>query len=253
MRANRVLPAIFSIGAAIFISVEAEALDAREIVDRADKHFRGKTSAAEMTMKIVKPDWEREFSMKSWSKGRDYSLILITAPARDKGTTFLMRKTEVWNWIPSIERVIKIPPSMMMQSWMGSDFTNDDLVKESSIVEDYTHEIVGDSTIEGRDCHIIALIPKPEAPVVWGKLLLWISKDDYLQVRIEYYDEDEELMNIMKLSEIKMMGGRPIPTLMEMIPLGKPNQKTVLKYHSAEFDKPIEDSFFSERNMKRVR
>jgi len=115
---------------------KANAQDAKTILEKADKHLRGNTSYTEMTMKVIRPDWSREISMKSWSKGRDLALILITAPVRDKGTTFLLRRPEVWNWIPSVERVIKIPPSMMMQSWMGSDFTNDDLVKESSTVED---------------------------------------------------------------------------------------------------------------------
>jgi outer membrane lipoprotein-sorting protein len=227
--------------------------DAKEIVEKSDQHLRGNTSYAEMTMKIVRPDWSREIAMKSWSKGRDLALILITAPARDKGSAFLKRGNEVWNWMPSIERVIKIPPSMMSQSWMGSDFTNDDLVKESSIVDDYTHKLVGDSTILGRECHKIELIPKPDAPVVWGKILLWITKVDYLQLRIEFYDEDGKLMNIMEMSKIETMGGRVIPTYMEMTPADEPNHQTILEYQAVEFDKPIDDSFFSEQNMKRVR
>lgn len=231
----------------------AETQDAKDIVEKSDKHLRGNTSYAEMTMKIVRPDWSREISLKSWSKGRDLALILITAPARDKGAAFLKRGNEVWNWMPSIERVIKIPPSMMSQSWMGSDFTNDDLVKESSIVEDYTHKLVGDSTILGRECYKIELIPKPDAPVVWGKILLWIAKTDYLQLRIEFYDEDGKLMNIMEMSKVQMMGDRLIPTHMEMIPADEPNHKTILEYQAVEFDKPIDDSFFSEQNMKRVR
>lgn len=237
----------------VIIPVDTMALEAIEIIDKADKHARGKTSYAELTMKIVKPDWSREVSMKSWSKGSDHALILVTAPVRDKGTAFLMRDNEVWNWIPSIERVIKIPPSMMMQSWMGSDFTNDDLVKESSIVKDYTHTLLGDTSIDGRDCYNIELIPKEEAAVVWGKMLVWITKENFLQLRVEYYDEDFELINIMTLTDIKMMGGRLFPTLMTMIPVDKPDQQTILRYHKLEFDNPIKDSYFSEQNMKRIR
>ncbi len=229
------------------------AQDPDEIVRKADEQFRGLTSKTEMTMAIKKPDWSREVSMKAWSKGTKYSLILVTAPARDRGTAFLKRGNEVWNWIPSIEKVIKIPPSMMMQSWMGSDFTNDDLVKESSVVEDYTKKIIGEETVENRVCWIIELIPKPEAPVVWGKVIIWISKKGYLQLRIEYYDEDEELVNIMELSEIMEMGGRVNPTRMKMIPVEKKNQWTEIKYHKMEFDIGISDDFFSERNMKRAR
>jgi outer membrane lipoprotein-sorting protein len=231
----------------------ARGQDATEIVTKADQHMRGKTNIAETTMDIVRPDWSREMSMKSWEVGRRLAMILITSPARDAGSVFLKRGTEAWNWIPSIERIIKIPPSMMMQSWMGSDFTNDDLVKESSIVEDYTHAIVGDSTIEGRDCYIIRLIPKPEAPVVWGKLRAWIAKKDYLELRVEYYDERGALVREMNMSEVKEMGGRLIPTVLEMHLTGQPGKKTVLRYRSVEFDKPIADGFFSEQNMKRVK
>ena len=119
-----------------------EGLDAKEIVRKADQKMQGNSSKAEMVMKIVRPDWTREVGMKAWALSRKNSLILITNPARDKGTAFLKRDKEIWNWQPRIDRVIKLPPSMMMQSWMGSDFTNDDLVKESSITEDYTHKII---------------------------------------------------------------------------------------------------------------
>jgi len=133
-----------------FNTITAQELSAKEIIDKADKKNRGETSQGTMAMKIVRPEWERNVEMKSWSKGDDYFLIYITAPAKDKGQVFLKRKKEMWNWVPSIERMIKIPPSMMMQSWMGSDFTNDDLVKQSSIVNDYTHTLLGEETIRDQ-------------------------------------------------------------------------------------------------------
>ncbi len=236
-------------------STETAGLEAREIVRRADEKIRGQTSYIEMTMTIVRPDWSRETSLKSWSKGTEQALIVISAPARDKGNAFLKIKNDLWNWIPAIERTVKIPPSMMMQSWMGSDFTNDDLVKESSIVHDYTHTIIGRETIAERDCHKIELLPLPDAPVVWGKIFLWITSEDDLEMKAEYYDEDEFLMQTMNLSDIKELGGRVIPTILEMIPADeeKEGHKTVLLYSYAEFDKEIEDSFFSKQNMKRVR
>jgi outer membrane lipoprotein-sorting protein len=230
----------------------ARAQDATEIVTRAEQRLRGKTNIAETTMRIVRPDWSREISLKSWESGRGLAMILITAPARDAGTVFLKRGSEVWNWLPSIERIIKIPPSMMMQSWMGSDFTNDDLVKESSVVSDYTHAIVGDSSIEGHDCYVIELIPKPEAAVVWGKLRLWITKDNDIELRIEYYDEGERLAREMRLSDVRRMGGRLIPTVLEVRRPDKPGEETMLRYRSVEFDRPIPDGFFSEQNMKRL-
>jgi negative regulator of sigma E activity len=251
---TRVLQTCLSV---VLVTVAAAAVaqtpDATEIVRRADQHMRGETGYTELTMKLVRPDWSRELSMKSWSKGTRLALIVITAPARDKGTAFLKRGNEVWNWVPSVERVIKIPPSMMSQSWMGSDFTNDDLVRESSIVEDYTHAVAGDTTIAGRPCWKIRMIPKPDAAVVWGKVLLWVSKQDDLELRCEYYDEDGELINVMEMSGIKTLGGRLLPTVMEMIPRDEPGNKTVLTYEAATFDEPLDDSFFSEQNMKRIR
>ncbi len=226
--------------------------DAKEIVRKADDHMRGTTSFAVMTIQIVRPTWSREMSMKTWSKGTDLALVLITSPVKDKGTVFLKRKNEVWNWIPSIERNVKLPPSMMSQSWMGTDFTNDDLVKEASVVNDYDHNIVGEDDILERTCYKIQMVPKPEAAIVWGKVYLWVDKKDYLILKAEYYDEENVLVNTMLSSDIKMLGGKLIPAKTEMIPADKKGNKTVLLYNSLVFDKPIEESFFSTQNMQRV-
>jgi outer membrane lipoprotein-sorting protein len=187
------------------------AQDAREIVRKADELIRASSSYAEMSMQVVKPDWSREMKMKIWSLEPEYALVLITEPAKDKGTVTLKRDKEVWNWIPSVHRVIKIPPSMMLQAWMGSDFTNDDLVRQSSIVKDYEHSIIGEESYAGYDCYKIQMMPKPEAGVVWGKIITWISKDGYLQLRADYYDEDGTLIKSMLGSKVQKMGGRIIP------------------------------------------
>lgn len=189
--------------------------------------------------------------MKAWSKGDDFSLIKILSPARDEGTGFLKRDKEIWNWQPSIERTIKLPPSMMSQSWMGSDFTNDDLVRESAELTDYDHEIIGNDTLDGKACWKISMIPHPDAPVVWGKIIGWITRVNYLEIRTEFYDEDGELVNIMIASDIKEMGNRIIPTRMEMIPADKEEHKTIVTYKSIEYNQPISDDFFSIQNMKR--
>jgi len=229
------------------------AQNAKEIVARSDKQFRGKSNKSEMTMTIIRPDWSREISMRSWSLGDDYSLILILSPARDKGSAFLKRGNEVWNWQPSIQRTIKLPPSMMSQSWMGSDFTNDDLVRDVSIVNDYSHTLAGEATIDGRDCYKIEMIPKPDVPVVWGKVIQWIDKENYWTLKAEQYDEDGYLVNTMYTSDITNLGGRELPARMEMIPADSPDQKTVITYHSIDFNIDIEESFFSIQNMKRLR
>ena len=230
------------------------AQSATEIIQTADERARGiSSSRGEMKMTIVRPTWSREISIKSWSKGRDYSLMLITAPARDKGAAFLKRDKEIWNWQPSIDRAIKLPPSMMMQSWMGSDFTNDDLVRESSIVKDYEHKLLSHEDVDGYTCYKIELIPKPEAPVVWGKVISWIGKDDFLQLRTEFYDEDGYLVNTMLGKDIKTMGGRLLPSRIEMIPAEEEGKKTVIEQLDIAFDEPIKETFFSIQNMKRVR
>ncbi|WP_277480533.1 outer membrane lipoprotein-sorting protein [Catalinimonas alkaloidigena] len=239
----------------IFVSLFAfqkQLPDAKEIVNKTNEKRRGETSMAELTISIIRPSWSRDMSVKTWSKGTENALILITAPVRDKGTVFLKRKNEIWNWVSSIDRNIKLPPSMMMQSWMGSDFTNDDLIKESSIVEDYTHKIVGDSVILGRACYKIELLPKEGAPVVWGKIYSWIDKSEYIELRSELYDEEGFLINEVVFSEIKELDGRELPSVMEYIPVDKEGHKTVMRYHTVDYDIPLEESFFSLQNMKRV-
>lgn len=249
---NNILQLAF-ITLALLISPFIHAQDAKEIVKKADLKRRGDTGKATMTITIQRPTWQREMELKSWSLGNEYSLILVTAPARDKGIVFLKRKKEIWNWMPSIERNIKLPPSMMMQSWMGSDFTNDDLIKESSIVEDYTHTLLGDSVILNRPVYKIQLIPKPNAPVVWGKIYSWIDKKDYMELRTELYDEDGYLVNKINYSDIKDLGGRLLPAKMEYIPVDKEGYKTIITYESVEYNIPITTDFFSLQNMKRVK
>lgn len=228
------------------------AQEAKEIVRKSDERVRGKSSEASLTIQIIRPSWSREMSVKTWSKGNDLAMILITAPPKDKGSVFLKRNKEVWNWIPSIERNIKLPPSMMSQSWMGTDFTNDDLVKEASVVEDYHHLLIGEDEIDFKKCHKIQMIPKPEAAIVWGKVILWIEKKDFLMLKAEYYDEENVLINTMMASEVKMLGGKLLPSKMEMIPAEKKGNKTVLIYNSLIFDKPVDESFFSTQNMQRI-
>lgn len=234
------------------ISPSLLAQDATEIVRKANDNMQGESSQVEMRMQIIRPSWERSVSMKAWSKGQDYSLILITAPARDEGSAYLKRGNEIWNWQPRINRTIKMPPSMMSQSWMGSDFSNNDLVREASIVVDYNHTLLGDSTLSGYDSYKIEMIPKPEAPVVWGKVITFISKEEYLQLRAEFYDEDGELVRLMEGSEIKEMDDRIIPTRMEMIPMNEDGNKTVIIYEKMKFNIDISQRFFSIQNMKNV-
>lgn len=229
------------------------AQDAKSIVKKADEKAKGNTSVALISIQTIRPNWTREMTVKAWTKGNDLTMILVLTPAKEKGAVFLKKKKEVWNWVPSIERNIKMPPSMMSQSWMGTDFTNDDLVKEASILEDYNHTFLEDIEIDGRNCYKIQLIPKPKSAVVWGKVILSIDKKDYMMLHAEYFDEDGKLMNTMHCSDVKMLGGRLLPAKMEMIPADKKGNKTILTYKSLIFDTPITEQFFSTQNITKVK
>ncbi|EIE1272062.1 outer membrane lipoprotein-sorting protein [Vibrio parahaemolyticus] len=224
-----------------------------DIVQKSDQAMRGKSSYSEATMEIVRPDWTRSMTMKSWTKGTELSLVLVTAPAKDKGSASLKRHREMWNWVPSIERIIKIAPSMLSQSWMGSDFTNDDLINQSSIVVDYQHALLGNDSFEGDKVWVIEATAKPDAPVVWNKVTLWISQSTYLQRKVEFYDEFDERVNVLTTYDVKELGGRKIATRMEMKPVDKPGNKTIFTTHQAQFDFDINDDFFSQQQMKSLR
>jgi len=228
-------------------------MTAKEIIKKMDDNAFGGKIKAKMKMTIVRPSWTRSMELKSWADGEDYSLILVTSPAREKGITTLKREKEMWNFQPSIDRTIKMPPSMMMQSWMGSDFKNDDLVRQSSTVNDYTHKNLGKETVAGRECYKVELIPNEDAPVVWGKVVIWVDLKDYLQLKAEFYDEDEELVQTILGEDVKDMGGRTLPAKMVLIPADEEGHKTIMEYLSLEFDAKFEDRFFSTQNMKRVR
>ena len=229
-----------------------KAQTAKDIVEKADELIRANSSYTEMKMEVIKPDWSREMEMKIWSLEPDYALLLITAPAKDKGMVTLKRKKEVWNWVPSVHRVIKIPPSMMLQSWMGSDFTNDDLVRQSSIVEDYTHALIGEEEMEGYLCHKIEMTPKPEAGVVWGKILVWISKEGYLQLRADYYDEDDPTFWLKRMVESDIRVFDNIPTAMKVVMYNKnDNTQTELELLEVEYNITLADSMFTERGLKK--
>jgi len=232
----------------------AQNMTATEIVKKADEKFNGeKSGISTMVMTIVRPSWQRTVEFKSWTMGRENSLTLITAPAKDLGQSFLKRSQEMWSWNPSINRLIKLPPSMMSQGWMGSDYTNDDILKESFVVTDYTHEIVGEETIDGRLCYKINMVAKENAGVVWGHQIRWIDKKELLVLKTELYDEDGYLVRTELGSEIKVMDGRVIPTRIELIPAEEKGNKTIVEIKEIKFNVTIEDSFFSQQNMKRLR
>lgn len=229
------------------------AQSAKEILQELEKRMQGNSSYVEMSILVQRPKWSKEITMKSWSKGDDLGVSVILSPAKEQGTVFLIRDKEVWNYMPAIDRTIKMPPSMMMQSWMGTDLTNDDLVKQSSMIDDYTHKIIGEEVLEGLKCWKIELKPKPDAPVVWGKVVVWIDKTDYMQLKVAFYDEDAYLVNTMIGSNIKQFGTKKLPSRMTVIPAENPGNKTIINYTVWKFDIAIDDQIFTTNYMKRIK
>ncbi len=224
-----------------------------EIIKISDSRLRGDSSYAELTITIVRPKWEKKMSIKSWTKGTDYSVSLVTSPAKEKGSVFLKRKNEAWNYLPAIERTIKLPPSMMTQNWMGTDFTNDDLIKQSSMVVDYNHKIIGSESIEDLKCWKLELIPTEESSVVWGKLVVWIDKSDFMQLKTEFYDEDMEIVNMMLGSDIIEYNGKKLPSKLEFYPLDDEGNKTVINYDKWSFDIKVPEKYFSTQYVSRLK
>ncbi|MCX5794122.1 MAG: outer membrane lipoprotein-sorting protein [Elusimicrobia bacterium] len=251
------MSAIFSLLLGVAAACAAADLSLHEIVDRANKALRGDTSHARLTMTITTPSWERKLDVEGWNRDRKLAFILIHAPPKDAGNVTLRRRDEMWAWLPRVERVIKVPPTMMHSSWQGSDFTYEDIVKADSIVKDYEHKLLDKTPEEGRTVYRIQADPKPDAPVVWGKVLFWAAVypgDEVVGLKEEDYSERGELIRTITLSDIKRMGGRLVPARLQCQPHKKPGQKTSLQYHEIEFDIPLADGFFSlSRLQKGVR
>lgn len=232
-------------------SVFTYAQNADEIVKKAYEKNEGNSQYAEMSMQIIRPRWQREISFKFCSFEKDYSLVLISDPAKEKGQTFLKVEDEMWMWNPSISRIVKLGPSMMSQGWMSSDYSNDELMNSGSIVNDYDKKITGSEIISGSDCYIIELIPKKETTIIWGKQILWISKDSDLILKNEFYDEDEFLVKTHLASDVKTMDGRTIPTRFEIISEDNPGSKTIMTMNVIKFDIKVDKSFFTQQNMRK--
>ncbi|MBD3183865.1 outer membrane lipoprotein-sorting protein [Candidatus Poribacteria bacterium] len=227
-------------------------MDVKNIVKNVNELYRSKSSYARMEMKIINPNWERTLALEVWTKGMEKTFILINSPKKEKGIATLRIEDEMWNYLPKVNKVMKIPPSMMMGSWMGSDFKNDDLVREFSMVDDYHYKLI-ELEDSKPDQLYIEFIPKENIPVVWGKIIAAIKRDKYIPVWYKYYDESDKLMRVMNFREVKKMGDREIPVIMEVVPKNKEGHKTVVKYLEAEFNADVDDSIFTLRNLRKKR
>ena len=230
--------------------VNASNLDPEKILDGVDDLYRSNASHGIITLSVTTVNWQRTLTLEQWSKDEDKSLFKILKPKKEKGLATLRVDKNVWNYMPKVKRVVKIPSSMMSSSWMGSHFTNDDLVKQSRMAEDYTFSITFEGIQDDEEVVEITCIPNKEAAVVWGKVEVVVYADDYIPLRMIYYDEDLLLSRTLEFTNIQKMGGKMIPILMSMIPADEPGEATTVKWNEIQFDVAIDDEFFSLRKLQ---
>jgi outer membrane lipoprotein-sorting protein len=230
----------------------AAAQDARDIVRSAWEHWRGTSSQGEMTMTIHRPTWERSMSMRTWTRGQKHSLVRVTAPKKDAGNGTLIVENNMWTYSPKVNRVIKVPSSMMGQSWMGSDFSNKDVSKADDIVDQYDHTLLAEEEHDGHKVWVIQSVPHEDAAVVWGKEVLRI-RDDNVLVKQEFYDQDGALVKSMVSLEIAEMGGRVIAIRQRMQKTDAEEEWTEILVNSSQFDVEIKDSLFTLSNLRNPR
>jgi outer membrane lipoprotein-sorting protein len=228
----------------------AQQPNADELVRKSDNAVRGKTEVGNVTMTVKTPDWQRTLELRYWAVNPDKTFIRITGPAKEAGTGTLRLGANMWNYLPSVEQIIKIPPSLMLESWMGSDFTNDDLVRESSIVTDYDHRMDGEAVEDGDTCYRILSRAKPDAPVVWDRIVLYVRKSDAIPRREEYLDSHGKVQKVLTLDDIRETSGRLYPMRWKMVSVNKPGHETTLQFTKLRLDRLIPSSIFTQENLR---
>ncbi|NOY80251.1 MAG: outer membrane lipoprotein-sorting protein [Kiritimatiellaeota bacterium] len=222
--------------------------DPAAVLRRMDELYRGRTARGRMEMRITSPHWERTLVLEFRSRGLEDTLVRILAPKKERGTSTLKLGNELWNYLPRVNKVIKLPPSMLMSSWMGSDFTNDDLVKESSYRDDYTCRVLPGGRADKLE---FELKPRPDRPVVWDRILMRIRRRDLMPLEFEYYDDADRRVRTLYFEDVREMGGRKIPTVLRLVPHTRKGRETVVRYLEVQFDVPLDAQMFSLRALRR--
>jgi len=234
------------------VTPAAAPADAKALVREAMDHWRGVTSYSEMTMTIHRPDWQRSMSMKAWSKGNDLSLVRVTEPKKDAGNGTLLKDKDMWTYSPKINRIIKIPSSMMNQGWMGSDFSNKDISKSTDILDQYDHTLSGRDQQDGHTVYTVTAVPHENAAIVWGKEVLKI-RDDFVLLEEQYFDQDGKLVKVMKALDIEEMGGRQVARVMRMGKLETPDEWTEITVSAIEFNLDLPENLFTLSSLRNPR
>ncbi len=227
-------------------------IDAVSIIKSAMDQWRGLTSYSTMSMTIHRPDWQRTMTMQGWTSGDKKSLVRVLEPKKDAGNGTLLLDKKMWTFSPKVNRVIKIPSSMMGQSWMGSDFSNKDIARSTDIIEQYTHSLIDTEVTEDHKIFVIQSIPKDDAPVVWGKEILRV-RDDFVLLEHTFYDQDMEPVKRMEALEVGMMGGRMLAISERMAKIDTPEEYTQFTILEAQFDISLPDNMFTLSNLRNPR
>ncbi|MCP4869291.1 MAG: outer membrane lipoprotein-sorting protein [Proteobacteria bacterium] len=222
-----------------------------DLLNGVDDVQRGGSSHAKVSMHVKTRRWERTIVMESWSEGEDKSLIKIISPAKEAGTATLMVDDNIWNYLPKVDRTMKVPASMMSGAWMGSHFSNNDLVRSARLAEEFTYELKQSPSEDGTGHWIIECIPKEDAPVVWGKVVVNVRAEDRIPDEITYWDEDGELVRTMRFEDIQDVAGRKVPMRMMLIPADEPDEYTKVTYESLEFDPELPASTFTLQSIRK--
>lgn len=233
-------------------SVDALAKEdkAAAIIAFGEHYLRGETTQAVMSMTIQREDYTRKLKLRSWTQGNDKALVEILEPSKEEGVSSLRVAMEMWNYLPKTDQVVRVPTSLMLQSWMGSDFTNDDLMKASSLVRDYTHRIVRYQKMGKDKTVLIACTPKPNAPVVWGKILYWAKLSDHLPLREDYFDEKGKRIRTLLFSKYQKMDNRMIPARLTIVMADKPKEGTTVEYQKILYDRSLDQRIFDKENLR---
>ena len=253
MTKNKILALLVMVVSIVLLPPwRAVALDADRLVEDSFNYMRGKASVSTVVMTIQRPTWQRKMTIKAWTRGQKDSLFYIDAPPKDHGNGTLKKGREMWMFNPKVNKVIKVPPSMMSQAWMGSDFSNNDLSKSDSLLADYIHAIVATESHEGKKVYVIKSMPKPDAPVIWGMQMLKV-REDLIWLSQEFYDEDFQPVKAMTTLEIMMLGGKLFPKVWRMQKVDRKGKYTQLRYKSLEFKTQLPNNIFTLSNLRRPR
>lgn len=238
----------------LFLLPSSRAADpeADRILQRSLERYNASSVYTEIHMEVIRPSWENEIQFRAWTLTDDYALVQVTQPARDRGQAFLKRGQDLWHWIPTVEKTVRMSGALLSQSWMGSDFSLNDVILTGTLSGDYTAEMAGEESLRGNDCHVLSLVPHEEAPVVWDKVLAWISKSQSDLLRAEFYDRHGQLVQTMEAFDFRSWEGRRMPGRLTMTPEAKPGHQTVIRIVDYDSNLALDEAFFSLQRMRRM-